>query len=79
VTVGGQPPLLVGLGLEAARRQAAAQGWQVAEVARTAPPSHAPPGPERVVRQKVMGAGRLALVVVSSIELAGPCSRSAPG
>lgn len=73
------PPLLIGLDVEQARGRAAAAGWRVAEVARTAPPSRPATGKLRVVRQKVTGLGSLGLVVAAGIELGGQRSRGAPG
>jgi len=62
-------PLLIGLELEAAHERAAASGWEVGEVVRTASVSRPPTGPPRVIKQKVIGARVLALVVAPSIEL----------
>jgi len=78
LATGGQAPLLIGLELESALRQAAAAGWQVSEIVRTAPPWGAPAGPQRVIKQMVIGPRLLALVVAASVELTHLCSRGAP-
>jgi len=78
VTAGGQPPLLIALEVEQALSAAVARGWQVAEIVRSAPPAQqgqargAAAGPQRVVKQAVVGPRRMMLVVAPSIELRRP-------
>jgi len=59
----GAPPDVVGLTLDDARQAVLAAGWRVEEVVETHSPRRPLLDPRRVVRQRVTGAGRLALVV----------------
>ena len=78
MTAGEPPPLLVALAPEQARRRAAQAGWKIAHVVRTAPPSRAPAGPLRVIRQHAVAPRALAVVVAAGSELARRCAASAP-
>ncbi len=67
-----EAPLLVALEVERARREAQAAGWRIAAITHTAPPSSAPAGDLRVLKQSVVGPRALALVVAAGVALAHP-------
>jgi hypothetical protein len=57
------PPNMVGYLLDEAQAALAGAGWAEAEIAETRPPRQPLTGPQRVLRQRVAGPGRIALVV----------------
>jgi hypothetical protein len=66
---GPQPPVLIGLHLEQACREAWRAGWSVDEIIETAPFARPPGGPPRVIRQRVSKPRGLSVVAAASIEL----------
>jgi hypothetical protein len=59
----GAPPNVVGYLLDDAQAALAGAGWAEADISETRPPRQPLTGPQRVLRQRVVGPGRIALVV----------------